>query len=264
MNTETKVLKGAVSNDKNPNNLPLSIVLPYFRPPDDWNTHLEIAYQYIYDCLGFHPEVIIVNDGSAPPSDEKLMHLKQAIPDFHFLSYPENKGKGAALRYGIYRTKGEKIIFTDIDFPYTVESFIEIWNTLASQDVAIGVKDKNYYQHVPKIRIFVSKILRKLIGILFHIPITDTQCGLKGFNQKGKNIFLQTTIDRYLCDLEFIYLCFQQKPSVKITSREISLRPEVKFSKMNTKILLAEAFNLLNIAFGRKHKKQIKKDEAQK
>src|SRR5699024_8895236 len=113
--------------------------------------------------------------------------------------------------------------------------------------VVIGIKNRAYYKQVPPARIFMSKVLRKLIGILFNIPITDTQCGLKGFNKKGKSVFMKTEVDRYLCDLEFVYLCFREKPALMIDKREIALRPEVEFSDMNIMTLFKEVVNLFSI-----------------
>lgn len=236
----------------------LSIVLPYYNPIQGWELTILASYKAISEKLGFNPELVIVNDGSkVVPSKGSLSQLVSEIPCLITIGYKENRGKGAALRQGIARASGNKIIYTDVDFPYLTKSFLKIWEDLGAHDVVIGVKDEHYYKHLPIMRVWVSKILRKLIGLLFHMPITDTQCGLKGFNQKGKALFLQTTTNRYLCDLEFIYLCFKIRPKLGITHQEVSLRPEVKFSKMNTKILFTEALNLLSIVFKRKAKESF-------
>lgn len=230
----------------------LSIVLPVYNPPENWEQHVIEACQVITNTLSRTPEVIIVRDGGNKLSEETFLKLKQSIPNCYCTGYEHNKGKGAALRYGIDRAKGEKIIYTDIDFPYTTESFFKIWEALQQNDVVIGIKDTGYYEHVPKARIIISKTLRKLIGVLLRMPVTDTQCGLKGFNRQGRAIFLQTTINRYLCDLEFVYLCFKDKKGLKIASKEITLRADVAFRKMNPRILLTELSNFLSIIIRKK------------
>lgn len=231
----------------------LSIILPYYNPPTNWELHVLDAYQTLQRKLLFHPEIIVVNDGSLIGQEKALDFLKNNIPNFKATGYEQNKGKGAALRHGVALAQGAKIIFTDIDFPYTTESCLSIWEALLTYDIVIGIKDKTYYRHLPKARIWVSKFLRKMIGLFFRMPITDTQCGLKGFNQKGKTIFLDTTIDRYLCDLEFVYRSFRAKPPLKIASREVKLRDEVEFRKMNAKILISEFFNFLKIVRSKTH-----------
>src|SRR5690554_3429664 len=163
----------------------LSIVLPYYNPPIGWEKHVFNAYTEIKRELDFEPEVIVVNDGSLESQDRALTFLKNGIPNLQSVGYTENRGKGAALRFGISMANASRIIYTDIDFPYTISSFLKVWEGLVSHNIAVGIKDETYYQHLPKGRIWISRFLRKMISISFRMPITDTQCGLKGFDQKG-------------------------------------------------------------------------------
>lgn len=78
------------------------------------------------------------------------------------------------------------------------------------------------------------------------MKVTDTQCGLKAFNSKGREQFLKTKINRYLFDFEFIYRCGKNK-SMRITPVPVELKPNVEFSKMKIKILLQETFNLFKV-----------------
>lgn len=227
----------------------LSIILPYYNPLPEWSRQVALTYEQLRAQLGFPPELILINDGSTRLAESELEYLKSTIPALQLTGYADNQGKGAALRYGIGAASGERLIYTDIDFPYTVESFLSIWEALQSHDIAIGIKDTSYYQHLPKARVRISKLLRKMIGFFFRMPVTDTQCGLKGFNQKGKAIFLRTSIKRYLCDLEFVYLSYRAKPRLNITARPVKLREGVAFGKMKTRVLLAEFFNFLKILF---------------
>lgn len=228
----------------------LSIVLPCYNPPTGWEKHVYDAYLGIKQELGFEPEIIVVDDGSQGSQEEALLFLKDRIPDFRTVGYPENKGKGAALRFGVNIAKSTKIIYTDIDFPYTIASFLKIWKALELNNIAVGTKDESYYQHLPKARIRISRFLRKMISISFRMPITDTQCGLKGFDRKGAAVFLNTTIDRYLCDLEFVYKAFRMKPKLNIFPVKVTLRNEVEFRKMNIRVLSSEFFNFIKILKG--------------
>lgn len=190
-------------------------------------------------------ELIVVNDGSTKNFTEGEEVLLAASGIRH-VTYTENKGKGYALRQGVETAKGEYIIYTDIDFPYTHQSFLKVYEALkAGNDVVIGIRGEEYYTHLPKSRVYISKFLRSLIRFFLRIPTDDTQCGLKGFNQKGKEVFLETTINRYLFDLEFVFLSAREK--LKMKTVEVELRPEVVLSKMNWKILLQEFGNFLKI-----------------
>jgi len=229
------------------NSIPLSIILPCFNPRQDW---FEIVMQdfLIVQIEPKEIELIIVNDGSSKNFNEtEVRSFFSKYPAIKIVSYSENKGKGYALREGVKQAQGDLVIYTDIDFPYTHESFRKIFNSLKNEDVdvAIGIRSEEYYTHLSKSRVRISKLLRWFIKKFLRIPTDDTQCGLKGMNQKGKEVFLQTTIDRYLFDLEFIFLSARQKLTIKTV--EVELRPEIQLSIMNWKILLQEFGNFLKI-----------------
>ena len=84
-----------------------------------------------------------------------------------------------------------------------------------------------------------------MIRRFLRIPTDDTQCGLKGFNAKGKEVFLQTSIDRYLFDLEFVFLSARKKLTLKKVV--VELRPGIELSYMRWGVLMQEFGNFLKI-----------------
>jgi len=225
----------------------VSIVLPCYNPLDGWLKTIENSVSNISD-QNIVVEVIIVNDGSSKNfSEPEVTNFFIHRPEVSVISYAENRGKGYALRQGVKQAKGEFIIYTDIDFPYTQASFLAIYNALSidNSDVAIGIRSGEYYTHLPKMRVYISKLLRFMIRKFLRIPTDDTQCGLKGFNQKGKEIFLQTSIDRYLFDLQFVYLSARKKVDLKTVV--VELREGIELSYMRWSVLLQEFGNFLKI-----------------
>ena len=230
----------------------LDIILPCYNPAPSWVDHIITGYGEIAAVIP-HADirVILINDGSSRSiGDEDLLQLKSAIAKFEFISYQKNRGKGYALRQGVAASNADITIYTDVDFPYTTASFIQLYTVLANKeaDVAAGVKDATYYAHVPAFRRFISKLLRACTTTVLRLKVSDTQCGLKGFNDSGREMFMRTSIDRYLFDLEFIFLASRNK-SLKIKPVEIALRDNVQFSSMRMSILLQESGNFLKILF---------------
>ena len=226
----------------------LSLILPCFNPQQGWERNVVNAYNAFCERIGEQAELIVVADGvSDSVTTASTDWLRKQIPKLQFISYAGNRGKGYAIRQGVAQATGELLMYTDIDFPYKHESFLKIYAALKSgnTDLAIGIRGSEYYTHLPQARVRISKILRWFIKKFLRIPTDDTQCGLKGFNQKGKEVFLQTTINRYLFDLEFIFLAARKKLSIKTV--EVELRPEIVLSKMNWKILMQEFGNFLKI-----------------
>jgi glycosyltransferase involved in cell wall biosynthesis len=229
----------------------LDIVLPCYNPPLGWTQQVKTTFLEISEILASEASLtlILVNDGSKQGiSDDDIALLKLEIPRFKYLSYNVNQGKGFALRTGMASAAGKFQIYTDIDFPYTVQSLLDIFKTLQTGKAAIaaGVRDANYYAHVPAIRMFISKFLRWLLKNFLRVKISDTQCGLKGFDAQGKALFLRTRIHRFLFDLEFIYLASGQS-KLQLLPVLVELRPGIEFSKARMGILIGESLNFMSI-----------------
>jgi len=228
----------------------LDIILPAYNPLPGWEETVIGRFQSLEKALpAFKITLFIVNDGSRTVDEpSSIMVLRKAIPDIQWISYKDNKGKGYALREGVQASTGDYILYTDIDWPYTEGSMLGLINMLVEKgDAVIGIRDEGYYAHLPLSRRRISRLLRKINANFLRLKVDDTQAGLKGFTKKVKPIFLATTINRYLFDLEFIYLLSSKKNAFNVLDIPITLRPGITFSQMNKKILFQEARNFLMI-----------------
>lgn len=231
----------------------LDIILPCYNPLPGWDEKIISAFKEICKQLpSTQIRIILVNDGSVSGiTDPDISKIKNAIHFINYLSYPENKGKGFALRRGVADSTAEIIIYTDVDFPYTTESIVKLWEILSvgNADIAAGVADKNYYEKVPAARKLISRCLYFLTKYVLRLKVSDTQRGLKGFNEKGKALFLCTNINRYLFDLEFIYLASRKKSKIVLKPVVVQLKENITFSRMKPGILFQEGFNFLKLFF---------------
>lgn len=230
-------------------NLPLHIVVPCYNPFEGWEVQLAQHFKNIQSLLPqYAVEAVLVNDASQNGiAQEQIEYLKKELPRFSYITYEQNQGKGYALRQGVQSLNDGLILYTDIDFPYEYDSMLKILESIeAGNDIAVGTRDDGYYENTPVKRKWISKIVRFVFRTVFRLPITDTQCGLKGFNQKGKQVFLKTTINRFLFDMEFIALASKNK-GVKMEPVHVELRKNVVFSSMNLKILTSEFWNFIKI-----------------
>lgn len=226
----------------------VSLILPCYNPPAGWVENIIRRYSEVQAFLSADSELILVQDGNSTQiSEQDIARLEQSLPNFKHICYPENKGKGYAIRQGVKCADGDLIIYTDIDFPYTTGSIRKIYDTLNAKscDLAVGVKDNVYYEHTNAARKFISKTLRSMIRTFFSIPVDDTQCGLKGFRKDLKPVFTSTTINRYLFDLEFIRNTHKQGYSIQAVP--VKLNEGVQFRHINYRILIPEFINLIKL-----------------
>lgn len=226
----------------------VDIVLPCYNPGNKWPEELHAFWREAKDH--YNLRFIVVNDGSSPGKVEEVLNsdFLKNIP-LVYTHYSQNKGKGFALRHGVRQANANFIIYTDIDFPFTNQSMLNVMDALVTHnyDVVAGFRNQDYYlKKMSGFRVLLSKAFRFFISKGLAMPITDTQCGLKGFNTAGKETFLQTTINRYLFDFEFIYQACRSK-SLTVVPVAVELKENVQFSKMRFKIVLQELFNLLKV-----------------
>jgi glycosyltransferase involved in cell wall biosynthesis len=229
----------------------LSLVLPLYRPPQgSWVTtllaHLQ-AFQAAIPAYRILP--ILVDDGSGPGylSEADLQYLEEYWPTYRLVQYTPNRGKGYAVRAGMAAAEGEYALFTDADFPYTAASMAAIVRQLErGADVALGVRNAQYYGQIRPARRRLSKLHAWLIRRLLRIPIADTQCGLKGFGPRGRQLLLQTRIERFLFDLEFVCRAYHQS-ALCVRTQPVALRPNIELSAIGLAILQQEAGNFLRI-----------------
>lgn len=196
---------------------------------------------------GIDVQWILVDDGSTKgASSPEIDKLKLTVENFEFIQLNKNFGKGYAVRMGMRNANAEKFIYTDIDFPYQDQEIQRIYCALQKgADLVIAKRSEQYYAKVSKSRTWISKRFKALIRILFNIPTTDTQAGLKGLSLKARNLLLQTSINRYLFDLELVKSC--SKHNLKIIELPVSLKEGVVLSAISYRVLFTELLNLFRI-----------------
>jgi glycosyltransferase involved in cell wall biosynthesis len=227
----------------------VNIIIPCYNPPhQDWASTIIGEFSKLEKLVSIYRlHLILVNDGSSRGvSEQDIALLKQNISSFQYLTYTQNQGKGYALRKGIEEGEANFYVFTDVDFPYELESVAAVINAVVEKGgIAAGYRNQHYYKKVPLFRKMLSVAFRLFIRVL-GIPVKDTQCGLKGFDNAAKQFFIQTKTNRYLFDFEFLTLAARQK-NIPIYSVDVELKEGVVFTTMGWKVLRTEMMNLLRI-----------------
>jgi glycosyltransferase involved in cell wall biosynthesis len=226
------------------------LIIPVYNPLPGWEQLLYKRYTELKNTLQQPLQLYIVNDGSTNGLfHQAVQWLQTKDSNICIISFDVNEGKGAALRKGLSTVEADYYAFTDVDFPYTTNSAGAIINCIQMQtaDIAIGNRDRQYYKQINNFRAALSKLVRFFIRHLMRIPFDDTQCGLKAFNKKGKQLFLSTTINTYLFDMEFVLLSVRAKAHVQTVP--VELRNDIRLSRMPAKVLINELKNFLKLLF---------------
>ncbi len=229
------------------------LILPFYKPHDGWQNHLlesVAALRQVLNARGSTLRVILANDGS-PRScypEETLDAIRAASDEFVFSTYDTNHGKGFCLRHAVRQADGDIQIYTDGDFPFGWQCIADAFDRLNSgADVVMGIRGSDYGKALHPLRKVISRGVRRLNRFLLGMPerYLDTQAGMKGFRGAGKLAFLDTTVDTFLFDTEFILLAWDR--GLRIDTISLSLRSGLSFSKMGWCVLLRELGHFLRI-----------------
>jgi glycosyltransferase involved in cell wall biosynthesis len=225
-----------------------TLIIPVYNPPPGWEVTLISHYEELCNHLSMAIPLIIVNDGSSVNISEAASHIVNTlgVERVQYHTYSPNRGKGGALKVGASYVKTRYAVFTDVDLPYTLQSMVNVLNgVFAHGGIIAGNRESDYYESLSDFRTYLSKSLRIVNRFVLGLPVNDTQCGLKAFDDEGRNILLACKTERFLIDLELLLSANAQK--VKITPIKVELRPDISFTKFNPAVLLNEVSNFIKL-----------------
>jgi glycosyltransferase involved in cell wall biosynthesis len=175
-------------------------------------------------------EIIIVNDGSRDNTLEILKKEKKLDEHIRVISYPQNKGKGYAVKKGIMHTRGDIVLFVDGDLEISPDAIKDYVKELRTCDLVIASKSHPLSKiNVPASRKILSRLFNFYVQVATGIKLKDTQSGLKaGDGNALRRIFNIIHIDRYAFDVELLAIATALNICIKELPIEITLNHRLK------------------------------------
>jgi glycosyltransferase involved in cell wall biosynthesis len=134
-------------------------------------------------------EVIIVDDGSNDGSAEFVEQFAREDKKFRIVK-GSHSGKAGAVTAGVLASKGEWVLFTDMDQATPIEEIDKLLQFTDKYDIVIGSRSATR-KGAPWTRALMAKgmiVLRSLVVGLSDL--NDTQCGFKLFRKDvGHELF---------------------------------------------------------------------------
>lgn len=188
----------------------LSIVVPAYNEDQRLGASLKRMLAY-FDAQRYSYEILVVSDGSTDRTEDVVTQIAACRPELRLLAYTPNRGKGHAVRYGMLRSRGARILFCDADLATPIEEVEKLTAQLDhGYDIAIGSRDVKGSQLIKRqsaLREFGGKSFNKMVQLLAVPGIHDTQCGFKLFTQQAAHrLFGQCIVDHFAFDVEMLYL----------------------------------------------------------
>jgi dolichyl-phosphate beta-glucosyltransferase len=157
-------------------------------------------------------EIIVVDDGSTDSTAAMVLALREAIPGLRLISYPQNRGKGFALRTGVLSSQGSLVLLSDADLSTPIEELETLRPLISgrSHQIAIGSRAlplSKIVQAQPRWRRGLGRLFNGVVKALVIDEFQDTQCGFKLFSgEVARLLFGAARIDRFAFDVEILAL----------------------------------------------------------
>lgn len=188
-----------------------TIVIAAYNEEDRLPETLIRIHEYLV-ATDHHAEIVVVDDGSTDNTAAMVQALSERMLGLRLISYPENRGKGYALRKGVLSSLGRHVLVTDADLSTPIEELETLRPHLHSHGhhIAIGSRALPLSEIVeaqPRWRRGMSRTFNKIVKLLVIDDFKDTQCGFKLFTgEVARSLFHKARIDRFAYDVEILSL----------------------------------------------------------
>lgn len=194
----------------------ITIIVPTHNEEHNIARTIEALQQHIHQDEK-NIEAIVVCDGCTDNTPTVAKKLENDT--IRVLDYPENRGKGGAIRHGFEQAKGEHIVFFDagLDFPtQDIETFYQQLKKHNVDGIIGSKRHRDSKIQYPIKRRIISKAGQVIVRSLFRLPYKDTQVGIKLFHRSVLEAVLpEIKIQHYAFDIELLVLAHAAEFSIQ-------------------------------------------------
>ena len=235
----------------------LSIIIPMFNEAENVESTLNRVEEALVPFEGTY-EIISVNDGSLDNTFEILNRLAEKDEKLKIVSYPNNIGRGMALRKGFSESNGEIIVSIDADLSYDPRYIVDLVELL-KRDPDIDLVLASPYmpggkvQNVPFLRLGISRLGNRILRYAMPNRIYTSTGIFRAYRRRVLNSF-ELESDGKEIHLEILSkamaLGYRVKESPAILTSRKRGKSKFKFRKTAISHLVFSVFEKPMIIFG--------------
>jgi glycosyltransferase involved in cell wall biosynthesis len=194
----------------------LSVILPCYRSAALARHSVDRLSSFLDGAIGSW-EIVVVDDGGGDFPGSAFADCRGV----QLVQLPNNRGKGAAVRTGMQRSRGLVRVFTDIDLPYDLDLIPVMIRCIRDLGYHLVIGDRTlpgstYSTATSWKRALASGLFSDVVGRVVTGGFFDTQCGLKAVRGDVADLlFPLQRIDRFAFDVELVYLALKHRLDIK-------------------------------------------------
>ena len=168
-------------------NLQYSIIIPCY---NEEKTIEKIVFEVLKSKINIL-EIIIIDDNSHDKSKELIKNLSEKNNKIKLVSHNKNLGKGAALRSGFIKAKGDVIIIQDADLEYDPSDLERLVKPFEQNKADVVYGSRFLGGDYVRLHFFWHYIANKLLTFMCNcftnLNMTDMETGYKLFKKNKLN-----------------------------------------------------------------------------
>jgi glycosyltransferase involved in cell wall biosynthesis len=158
----------------------LSIVMPAYNEEANVAEAVREASAAAEAFVGDY-ELVIVDDGSRDRTAERIDDAAKENPRVRRISFPENRGFGAALKTGLKAAAKPLVFYTDADRQFDPGQIGDLLARIGEFPVVIGYRED---RQDPWLRLWNAWAWGRLQYWMFGLDVRDIDCGFKLFRRE--------------------------------------------------------------------------------
>ncbi len=204
--------RGAAIDSIDQDNPLLTIIIPAYNEERRLPTTLPQVIAFV-EAQSYTAEILVVDNASTDRTSDIVRDLAAGHPHLSLLHQPI-RGKGAAVRKGMFEGQGDYLFICDADLAMPIEETNKFLPpALSDYDVAIASREAPgaVRYHEPWYRHLMGRVFNTIVRLLAVPGIQDTQCGFKCFRREvAQALFAAQTVDGWAFDVEILHVALRR------------------------------------------------------
>lgn len=207
----------------------LSIIVPAYNEAHHiYHNLLRISEKVETVCGSY--EIILVDDGSTDNTHDEALRAVEENSNIRPHRLEPNRGKGYAIKEGFRKSRKELVTFIDADLDIPPEQLQVLLDTFEKTKADVIIQSKRHPESIvnnfPLKRRILSRGYNQMLRILFQLPVTDTQVGIKLYRREVlEQIMPKLLVKRYAADVEQLLLAYKHGYTIAETPAHIEYKP---------------------------------------
>ncbi|XP_062585851.1 dolichyl-phosphate beta-glucosyltransferase-like [Saccostrea cucullata] len=206
-----------------PATLELSVIVPAYNEEERLPVMMDEALAYLQErkkkSSSFSYEVIVVDDGS---KDKTTQTAQKYCNQFgsekvRVLTLAKNRGKGGAIRLGMFSARGRFLLFADADGASKFSDFTKLENEMknlkkdsSNRAVVCGSRAHLEEESIAQRSLFRTILMKGFHFVVWFLcvrGVKDTQCGFKLLTREAAILlFSNLHVERWAFDVDMLFL----------------------------------------------------------